>query len=148
MTRKQISLIRSSWKIAGEQPLALGILFFDHLFSVCPQTRAIFRSPASLQTIRLMQTVGTMINRLDTLDESLFEVTRIAEEYALQGLKAMDYPAVASSLLWALEQRLEESWNGELSNAWISFYGSLSYLVKESVCRIATLQPVKFSYAS
>jgi hemoglobin-like flavoprotein len=148
MTRKQISLIRSSWKIAGEQPLTLGILFFDHLFSVCPQTRAIFRSPASLQTTRLMKTVGTIINRLDILDESLSEVTQIAEDYALEGLRAMDYPAVASSLLWALEQRLEGSWNGELSNAWISFYGSLSYLVKESVYRIATFQPVKFSYAS
>jgi len=134
MTAQQIDLIRSSWKSAGEEPLALGISFYDRLFSVCPRTRAVFRSPASLQTARLMKTVGYLINKLDRLDDSLPGITLIAEEYALLGIRALDYPAIATSLLWAMEKKLGACWNEELSEAWVSFYASLSCLVRENAC--------------
>jgi nitric oxide dioxygenase len=160
MTRRQIRLIRSSWKTAGEEPLTLGILFYDRLFNLSPETRAVFRTPVSQQTVRLMHTVGSLVNRLDLLDESLIDITRIADEYARQGLKAMNYPAIASSLIWAMEKKLDQSWNRELAKAWLSFFGCLSTLVKKSAGhtyrplavtgrhRLAMMRPEKLSFAS
>jgi hemoglobin-like flavoprotein len=130
MTNEQINLIRDSWQKAGEQPLTTGILFYDRLFSLAPETRYVFRSPASEQTSRLMSVTGNIINNLEQTDEVLFDITGMAQEYAAYGLKAMHYNAVGSSLLWALEQRLEDSWSPELKEAWAEFYNMIAEWVK------------------
>jgi|GEM_PF-3343894 len=160
MTRRQIRLVRSSWKTAGEEPLTLGILFYDRLFNLSPETRAVFRTPVSQQTTRLMQTVGTLVNRLELLDQSLPDITRIADDFARQGLKAMDYPSIAAALLWAMEQKLDQAWNKDLAKAWVSFFGCLSILVRKNAGntyrplavtgrhRLAMMRPEKLSYAS
>jgi len=132
MTNKQITLIRDSWQKAGEQPLTTGILFYDRLFSLAPETRYVFRSPVSEQTSRLMSVTGCIINNLEEKDQVLFDITGMAQEYAAYGLKAMHYGAVGSSLLWALEKRLEGSWSNELTEAWGEFYRMITDRVREA----------------
>lgn len=131
MTRRQIKLVRNSWKTAGEEPLMLGILFYDRLFSLSPETRTIFRSPVSQHTTKLMQTVGTLINKLDVLEDSIYEVTHLAETFVPEGVRAMHYSAIGKSLLWAVEQRMGSSWNRSTTRAWQSFYTTLSSIVCE-----------------
>ena len=67
MTDHQIQLIRSSWQLAAEEPLKAAISFYDHLFSLSPQLRGFFRSPMSGQTMKFMQTIGYVVNRLDNI---------------------------------------------------------------------------------
>lgn len=133
MTHKQINLIRSSWEKAGEQPLTTGILFYDRLFSLAPETRYVFRSPVSEQTSRLMSVTGCIINNLEQTDEVLYDITGMAQEYASYGLKAMHYRAVGNSLLWALEKRLDNLWDNELKEAWTEFYK----LITDQVSQVA-----------
>ncbi|MHA4809748.1 globin domain-containing protein [Flavitalea flava] len=131
MTRRQIKLVRNSWQTAGEEPLMLGILFYDRLFSLSPETRAIFRSPVSLQTSKLMETAGRLINKLEVLEESIYEVTHIADTFVPEGLRAMHYSAIGTSLLWAVEKRLGSSWDRQTVRAWQSFYFTLRSMVYE-----------------
>jgi hemoglobin-like flavoprotein len=131
MTNKQITLIRSSWEKAGEQPLTTGILFYDRLFALAPETRYVFRTPVSDQTAKLMAVTGSIINKLEQRDEIIYDITGMAQEYAGYGLKAMHYRAVGNSLLWALEKRLDNSWSNELKEAWSVFYKFISEQVRK-----------------
>ncbi len=127
----QIRLIRSSWQQVGEEPLYAGILFYDRLFTLAPHARNVFRSPVSEQTIKLMKTVGNMVKKLEKLDEVVEDISVLAQEYAHYGLTAMDYSAVAQSLLWTLEKRLADQWNNRLKRAWLSLYRTLCEKVEK-----------------
>jgi hemoglobin-like flavoprotein len=131
MTRRQIRLVRNSWSAAGEEPLMLGVLFYDHLFSHSPEIRTIFRSPVSLNTKRLMQAVGSILQKLDVLEDSIYDITRIADELVPEGVIALHYPAIGAALLWAVEQRLGNAWNRYYLRAWQAMYSELASMVYE-----------------
>jgi hemoglobin-like flavoprotein len=132
MTKRQMRLIRQSWMTAGEEPLALSILFYDRLFSLSPETRGIFRSPVSQHTTKLMRTVGYILDKMEVLEDSIYGITYIADELVPEGVRAMHYSTIGASLLWAVENRMGDSWNREMSRAWKALYHTLTAVVSEA----------------
>lgn len=131
MTKRQIRLVRNSWKAAGVEPLALSILFYDRLFTLCPEMRGIFRSPVSQHTIKLMRTVGYILDKMEVLEDSIYGITYLADELVPEGVRAMHYPMIGASLVWAVERRIGQDWNRELARAWQSLYNTLTAVVLE-----------------
>ena len=129
MTAHQIQLIRSSWQLAAEEPLKAAISFYDHLFSLSPQLRGFFRSPMSGQTMKFMQTIGYVVNRLDNIYKIQNEIPDTNYLSQAYGLKPKHFAQIKDALLWTIEKRLGTSWNEETRDAWSSCYEALTELV-------------------
>jgi len=129
MTAHQIQLIRSSWQLAAEEPLKAAISFYDHLFSLSPQLRGFFRSPMSSQTMKFMQTIGYVVNRLENIYEIQNEIPDINYLSQAYGLKLKHYAQIKDALLWTIEKRLDTSWNEETRDAWLSCYEAITELM-------------------
>ena len=134
MTAHQIQLIRSSWQLAAEEPLKAAISFYDHLFSLSPQLRGFFRSPMSSQTMKFMQTIGYVVNRLENIYEIQNEIPDINYLSQACGLKPKHFVQIKDALLWTIEKRLGTSWNEETRDAWLSCYEILTeFMISEEI---------------
>jgi len=134
MTPHQIQLIRSSWQLAAEEPLKAAISFYDHLFSLSPQLRGLFRSPMSGQTMKFMKAIGYVVNRLDNIYEISEEFPDTNYFSQAYGLKPKHYAEIKDALLWTIEKRLGNLWNEETRNAWLSCYEVLTeFMIAEEI---------------
>jgi hemoglobin-like flavoprotein len=127
MTPHQINLVKSSWKtVCTLDPVAVGGLFYNRVFEIAPEAKAMFRQPMAEQSRKLLATLSFIINKLDKLDDIVAEVIKLAKRHVNYGVKPEHYAIVGEALLWTLEKGLGTNWNNELMQAWGECYGLLS----------------------
>ncbi|RYZ24031.1 MAG: hypothetical protein EOO16_02385 [Chitinophagaceae bacterium] len=127
MNQHQISLVKESWlSVAALDPVAVGGLFYDRLFSIAPEVRPMFRGEISEQSKKLLSMLHYVIKKLDRLDDIIDEVKKLAVRHVHYGTCPGHYNVVGSALLWTLEQGLGAAWNDELEAAWAACYTVLS----------------------
>ncbi|PWT74809.1 MAG: hemin receptor [Bacteroidetes bacterium] len=126
MTTHQIDLIKSSWKMAAGDPVAVGGLFYGRLFKIAPEIEPLFsHATIAEQSVKLTSILSYMINKLDKLDDIAVQVVRLAKRNVYYGLKEEHYTAVGLALIWTLRRALAEKWNEELQDAWLLCYNTL-----------------------
>jgi hemoglobin-like flavoprotein len=109
------------------------IIFYDRLFEVAPQVRAMFPDDISDQRKKLMATLAVVVNGLSDLPSILPAASALAVRHVAYGAKAEHYPVVGGALLWTLEQGLGEAWTAELADAWTAAYAVLSgYMISQA----------------
>ena len=122
MRADQIKLIRETWRMVGEEPLAAGIIFFDTLYQLEPGLRSIFRTPVSEQTMRLMQMTGTAINLADRPEILEKEIQLLAGNLTPMELGPSQYAAIGKALLKTLETSLGKKWTEDVKQAWLELH--------------------------
>lgn len=126
MTPTQVALVQQSFaKIA---PIAdqAAAMFYDRLFELAPQVKAMFPADMTEQRRKLMATLAVVVNGLSNLESILPAASALAVRHVGYGAKAEHYPVVGSALLWTLEQGLAEGWTPEVADAWTAAYDTLS----------------------
>jgi hemoglobin-like flavoprotein len=127
MTQKQTELVRSTWAmVAAMDHVAVGQLFYNHLFEIAPQVKPMFRNPIDEQSKKLFAMISYVISKLDKLETILSEVAKLAQRHTTYGVQPHHYSIVGEALLWTLEKGLAENWNEETRGAWIECYTILS----------------------
>jgi len=81
------------------------------------------------QTMKFMQTIGYVVNRLDNIYKIQNEIPDTNYLSQAYGLKPKHYAQIRDALLWTIEKRLGTSWNEETRDAWASCYEALTELV-------------------
>jgi len=126
MTPQQIALVRQSFaKVVPIREQAAS-LFYDHLFTIDPSTRPMFRGDIRSQGAKLMAAIGTVVKSLDRLDVILDDLRALARRHDGYGVRKEHYATVGTALLWTLEQGLAADFTPEVREAWASAYGLLS----------------------
>ena len=134
MTAYQIQLIRSSWQLTAEEPLKAAISFYDHLFSLSPQLRGLFRSPMSGQTMKFMKAIGYVVNRLENIYEIGDDFPGTNYLSQAYGLQPKQFAQIKDALLWTIEKRLGNSWTEETRDAWLTCYEVLNeFMMSEEI---------------
>jgi hemoglobin-like flavoprotein len=127
MTTRQISLVKSTWKLfRNMDPAVVGDAFYSKLFSQHPSLRKMFPSEMSMQYQKLMDMLTTIVSRLDKLDELTNDIADMARRHEGYGVKIAHYKIVGDALLWTLEHGLGRDWNQEVAEAWQTCYKILS----------------------
>jgi hemoglobin-like flavoprotein len=127
MTQHQINLVKSSWaEVSTMDLVTVGILFYDRLAELSPDTKPLFGISMADQSRKIMAMLGYIINKLDGLEEIIDEVEKLAQRHVHYGVKVEHYTAGGEALLWTLEKGLAEQWNEELKEAWTVCYNILS----------------------
>ena len=126
MTQQQINLIKSSWAVASSNASAVGHLFYDRLFEIAPETKALFGVTVYEQSDKLGIMLSYIINKLDKLDDIIDEVAKLARQHANYGVRPGHYTMGGEIFLWSLEKLFGDLWNEELKEAWTVCYNTLT----------------------
>src|ERR1700738_4118862 len=126
MTPEQITLVQESFAKVAPISETAAVLFYDRLFEIAPQVRAMFPADMTEQRKKLMAMLAAVVNGLANLDSILPAASALAKRHVAYGAKAEHYPVVGSALLWTLEKGLGDGWTPEVADAWAAAYGTLS----------------------
>ena len=136
MTQGQIAVVQQSF--AKVAPIAdrAAVMFYERLFEVAPQVKAMFPADMTEQRQKLMATLGVVVNGLLNLESVLPAVSALAKRHVAYGAKPEHYPVVGSVLLWTLEKGLGDAWTTEVADAWTAAYSTLSgYMIEQAFGR-------------
>ena len=126
MTPQQIDLVQSSFKKVVPIAGTAADLFYDRLFEIAPEARALFPQDLKEQKVKLMSMLGTAVSNLHQLDTILPAVKELGARHKGYGVTAAHYAPVGAALLWTLEKGLGSDFTPEVKAAWTETYNSLS----------------------
>jgi nitric oxide dioxygenase len=136
MTPDQVKLVQQSFAKVAPISETAAVLFYDRLFEIAPQVRAMFPSDLTEQRKKLMATLAVVVNGLGNLESVLPAASALAKRHVGYGAKAEHYPVVGAALLWTLEKGLGDAWTPETAAAWTAAYGALSgFMISEAYGR-------------
>jgi hemoglobin-like flavoprotein len=136
MTPDQVKLVQDSFAKVAPISEQAAVLFYDRLFEVAPQVKAMFPDDMTEQRRKLMMMLAAVVSGLGDLESILPVASALAKRHVGYGATAEHYPVVGAALLWTLEQGLGDGWTPELADAWATAYGTLSgYMISEAYGR-------------
>jgi hemoglobin-like flavoprotein len=136
MTPDQVKLVQDSFAKVAPISETAAVLFYDRLFEVAPQVKAMFPPDMTEQRRKLMVMLAAVVNGLGNLESILPVASALATRHVSYGAKAEHYPVVGAALLWTLQQGLGDGWTPEVADAWNTAYGTLSgYMISEAYGR-------------
>jgi hemoglobin-like flavoprotein len=138
MTPKQVELVQQSFAKVIPISEQASVLFYDRLFEIAPQVRAMFPDDMTEQRRKLMMMLAAVVNGLGDLPSILPAASALAKRHTGYGATAEHYPVVGAALLWTLEKGLGDAWTPEVAEAWTTAYGTLSgYMISEAYSQAA-----------
>src|SRR6201992_2250362 len=133
MTPDQVQLVQQSFSKVAPISDQAAILFYDRLFEVAPQVKAMFPTDLREQRKKLMATLAVVVGGLGNIETVLPAASALAKRHVGYGAKPEHYPVVGGALLWTLEKGLGDDWTPEVAHAWIAAYGTLSgFMISEA----------------
>ena len=133
MNPAQIKLVQESFAKVAPISERAAVIFYDRLFELAPQVRAMFPNDMTEQRKKLMATLAVVVNGLTNLEAVLPAASALAKRHVSYGAKPAHYPVVGGALLWTLEKGLGEAWTPDVAAAWTTAYGVLSgYMISEA----------------
>jgi hemoglobin-like flavoprotein len=126
VTPQQIELVQASFKKVVPIAGTAADLFYDRLFEIAPEVRALFPSDLTEQKMKLMAMLGTAVTNLHKLETILPAVEDLGRRHRGYGVTAAHYAPVGAALLWTLEKGLGADFTPEVKAAWTDTYKALS----------------------
>ncbi len=133
MTPEQVKSVQDSF--AKVVPIAdtAAAIFYDRLFEIAPETRALFPAEMTEQRRKLIATLAAVVNGLGNLDSILPTASALAKRHVGYGVTAKHYEPVGEALLWTLQRGLGSAWTVEVAAGWIAAYATLSgFMIREA----------------
>lgn len=135
-----VALVRMSFvRVAPIQDAAADI-FYDRLFAIAPNLRALFPSDLSAQKRKLMHMIATAVNSLSDLDKLVPAVKALGARHSGYGVTDAHYRLVGEALLWTLERGLGPDFTPELRAAWAKVYAVLAATMQGGAAEVAGLR--------
>lgn len=126
LTPGDLMLVRASFaKLSGHQNLAAD-LFYERLFSVAPQLRALFPDNLAAQKSKLMATLALGLGKLHDLPALEPLLRNLGARHATYGAKAEHYVVVNDAVIWMLERCLDQDFDVATQRAWKKVLNLLS----------------------
>jgi hemoglobin-like flavoprotein len=122
MTPLQVELVQTSFQKVVPIAATAADLFYDRLFEIAPETRAMFPKDLTEQKGKLMSMLGTAVTNLHKLDTILPAVKDLGQRHKGYGVTAAHYAPVGAALLWTLEKGLGPDFTPDVKAAWTETY--------------------------
>ena len=133
MTPDQIKLVQDSFAKVAPMSEQAAILFYDRLFEVAPQVKAMFPADLTEQRKKLMATLAVVVTGLSNLESILPAASALASRHVAYGARPEHYPVVGGALLWTLEKGLGD----EI----LAAYDRTSKAVDKELAQLRALDP-------
>jgi hemoglobin-like flavoprotein len=118
MTAEQRRLVRDSFDVLRDQAEPVSLLFYGKLFELDPSARRLFHIDLAVQGRKLVDTLETVIQSLDSFDAIRPRLTDLGRRHAEYGVRPEQYDTVTVALLWAISQALGADFDRRTRDAW------------------------------
>lgn len=126
MTPEDIALVRSSFAQLHRRKIETACLFYERLFTVRSDTRALFKPDVETQAARLMDMLTVALAMLNDPAGLELLLRRLGERHRGYGVEPEHYAAVRAALLWTLETSLGPAFTAQTRAAWIKVYDQMA----------------------
>jgi hemoglobin-like flavoprotein len=140
LSHDEIALVRNSFAKVVPIKDAAADLFYDRLFEIAPQVRAMFPSDLTEQKKKLMAMIAAAVGGLDELDTLVPAVKALGARHATYGTKPEHYRPVGETLLWTLGKGLGDGFTPEVAAAWTKVYGVLAATMQAGAAEASKAQ--------
>ena len=138
MTPRQIQVIQETFAQVESISETAAVLFYDHLFTLDPSLRHLFKGDMQEQGRKLMQLLAVAVAGLNDLDRLVPAVRALGQRHTGYGVEPGHYGTVGTSLLWTLEQGLGDAFTPEARAAWTTVYGVLAGTMLDGAAEAAS----------
>ncbi len=129
-TQKQ--LVQESFTLVEPIAEQAAELFYNRLFEIAPELKALFKGDITEQQRKLMATLKIAVAGLDDPERLVPMVQKLGQRHKGYGVVDENYDTVAQALLWTLEQGLGENFTPEVCDAWTAVYTLLASVMIEA----------------
>jgi hemoglobin-like flavoprotein len=126
ITPAQVELVQSSFQHVLPIADVAGLLFYERIFTMAPEARALFGDDIALQASRTMAAVKTAVDGLDDVDQIAPFLVRLGARHVRYGVQPEHFDLVGGALLWTLEQGLGDAFTPEVHEAWSAAFGLIA----------------------
>ena len=127
LTTAQIDLIRDSFHRLQPDVEAASELFYDRLFEIAPELRAMFLNDMTEQGMRFMSTLALIVQHLDDPQELRPYLEKLAQGHAAFGVKHEHFHPMGQALIWSMQKTLGEKFSEGATAAWQAAYDHLAH---------------------
>ena len=124
-------LVQATWKSIVGQGSRFVDCFYNRLFSVAPELRALFSGDMSTQSVMLTQMLETVIYATDRPEHLALGLVSLGRRHAGYGVRLEHYQTVRDALLYAIRSCLKERYTPEVAQAWENTLDALLDLMKK-----------------
>lgn len=140
MTRDQTELVQESFAHVLPAAAEAAHTFYDRLFTLAPETRAMFRGDLDDQGRKLFLTLAAVVDALDQLDQMVPVARALAIRHVGYGVEERHYPIVGVALIETLRGSLGSRFDRATEAAWMSAYAILSSVMMMAANEIASVK--------
>ena len=126
LTTAQIDLIRDSFHRLQPDVESASELFYDRLFEIAPELRAMFRSDMAGQGMRFMSTLGVILQHLDDPQALRPHLEHLAQGHAAYGVKPEHFHPMGQALIRTMRETIGEEFPEGAAAAWEAAYELLA----------------------
>lgn len=126
MTPDQARIVWDTFKLVQPKSEAVAAGFYERLFHLDPDARALFKGDMREQGRKLMQMIGTAVGSLDKLDVLLPVVEDLGRRHVKYGVRPEQYATVGVALISTLQAELGARFDRDAQAAWVAAYSVLS----------------------
>jgi hemoglobin-like flavoprotein len=133
MTPEQVQIIKTTFAEVLRIKEKVGLLFYDRLFTIAPETKPLFKGDMAEQSRKLMDTLALAIGMLRDMPSLVITLEALARRHVKYGVKDEHYDKVGAALLWTLEQGLGPAFTPRAREAWTALYGAVAKIMMDAV---------------
>jgi hemoglobin-like flavoprotein len=133
VTPDQVQIIKSTFAQVLKIKEKAGLLFYERLFAIAPETKPLFKGDIAEQSRKLMDTLALAIGMLRDMPTLVQTLQALARRHVKYGVKDEHYDTVGVALLWTLEQGLGPAFTPKAREAWTALYGAVAKIMMDAV---------------
>lgn len=135
METRQVELVQQTFEKVRPISETAADLFYNRLFEIAPETRALFTGDMKEQGKKLMDMLAVAVTGLNRVDEIAPAVQALGRRHVDYAVVDEHYDRVGEALLWTLEQGLGSDFTPEVREAWTQAYTLLADVMKEAAAQ-------------
>lgn len=137
MTPEAVKLVQDSFEKVAPIADTAADIFYDRLFEIAPEVRAMFPADMKDQKIKLMQTLTVAVKSLHKVETIVPVVQDLGVRHIGYGVRPEHYDTVGAALLYTLEKGLGDDFTPEVKDAWTETYMLVAGVMKDAAAKAA-----------
>lgn len=143
MTPEQAQIVRLTFAQVIDRKIEVGRMFYERLFLIAPETKAMFSTDIEAQSRKLMDTLATAIGSLRDTPTLVSMLEALARRHVGYGVRDEHYDKVGEALLWTLEKVFGAAFTPEIRNAWAALYGIVADTMRNAAAGRTSTVPLQ-----
>lgn len=122
----QLRLVQETCDVLLSANTRAADIFYDRLFALAPEARALFAPDLAGQKRKLLDTLGSMVGYVSHPDMFARLTSELGRRHVGYGAEPAHFGPVGEALLTALAELLGPRFTPEVRAAWTSLYGEIA----------------------